>query len=81
MYVEPETGRFFITIDIEKAGKTFEDLIEKIDFSHPKGNIQIYPQKELELFNSGDKHQLINKSTTTRTYSVRLVSLPEPFVQ
>ena len=80
MRVDPDTGRFLITIDIE-PGKTFEDVVEKIDYSHPKGSVQINTQKELELLNGGNKHQLIDRSATTRTYLVRLVSLPEPLIR
>ena len=77
MHVDPETGKFLITMDIE-PGKTFEDVVKRIDYSHPKGNIQIYPQRELESLNGGKKQQLIDKSETTRTYKVLLVSFPEP---
>lgn len=40
-------GRFEIEAKIEE-GKTFEDVIQRIDYSHPLGSAQICPKKQRE---------------------------------
>lgn len=39
--------KFEIKAKIEE-GKTFEDVIQRIDYSHPLGSVQIYPKEQRE---------------------------------
>lgn len=56
--VDPN-GRFEIKAKIEE-GKTFEDIIQFIDYSHPRGSMQIYPKKEYDAKETLIKHETKN---------------------
>jgi hypothetical protein len=45
-------------------GKTFEDVYELIDFSHPEASAQIDPGKEYKAYTNG-KQTLIEEATKT----------------
>jgi hypothetical protein len=67
-------GRFEIAIDIEK-GKTFEDVIQRIDYSHSRGSFQILPKKEFEPKNPEQKSTLKNITVTSREYDKLALTL------
>jgi len=56
-----EQGSFSITLDIEE-GKTIEDAIQMIDYSHPVGRICIRLKKEYEEYSNG-RESLIQDAT------------------
>lgn len=64
--VEPD-GRFTIEADIEE-GKTFEEAVKIIDYSHPRGSIQIIPKKELRNYETKQNTSLDYADGTTRIY-------------
>lgn len=71
-------GKFVITLDIEK-GKTFEDVVEWIDYSHQAGSIKIIPANEWQAHNSGKPNSIQNQTSHSRTYkNIELVALPKP---
>jgi hypothetical protein len=61
------TGKFQIRALIS-AGRTFEDVVQYIDFSHPAASVQLLPGKELEKFAAGESSLLINRTENTRVF-------------
>jgi hypothetical protein len=49
-----DKGRFEFTVKIDD-GKTFEDVYELIDFSHPEASAQIDPGKEYKAYTNGQQ--------------------------
>ena len=60
-------GEFIITGNIEE-GKTFEDVVEFIDYSHKSGSIKIYPKQELESYKQGNETLIEAITDTHRKY-------------
>jgi len=61
-------GRFTITAMIEE-GRSFEDAIELIDYSHPSGSVQLRPKQEYGRYLEHDTSSLIEGTTeTTRRF-------------
>jgi hypothetical protein len=75
--IDPETGRFWIEVQIP-IGKTLEDVIEYIDYTHPFGGIQIFPKSELELNKNGKVSNLVKATEKVRVYKGTLVPIPKP---
>ena len=61
-------GTFIINAKIEE-GTSFENMIQRIDFSHPKASTQICPKDEYDSFKNG-KVTLI-ESTTENTRNLK----------
>jgi hypothetical protein len=61
-------GRFTITMQIEE-GQTFEDMIEKIEYSHRDGGVVIYPRDEYTAYKKGEPSSKLEKvGPHLRTY-------------
>lgn len=60
-------GQFRIGLDIE-VGKKFEDIIQRIDYSHPKASNFILPESELSKFDDNKPSLLKAQSSNSRTY-------------
>jgi hypothetical protein len=75
--IEADTGKFTIRLAIEE-GKTLEDVIERIDYSHRNGNVIFFPKKEFEQYKNNKPTILLNATNRTRTYKVHLEQLPPP---
>lgn len=76
--VESRSGRFTIEIDLEGT-KTLEDAVKLIDYSHPKGSLQIVPSVELAAKKSGKPSKIVDDllPPTTRNYRpIRLEPMP-----
>jgi hypothetical protein len=75
MNLDPQTGKFSIKLDIEE-GKNFEQEVERIHYSHPRGSIVILPQTEFDLKQSGNESKLLTATRTSRSYRVSLETMP-----
>lgn len=75
--VDHKTGRFTIKLAIED-GKTFEDVIQRIDYSHERGSVQIVPKDEFGKKVQTKSSKLISYTENSRSYVAPLVSLPPP---
>ncbi len=74
--IDPATGRFKIKLAIEE-GKTLEDVVERIDYSHRTGSVVLLPKKELEQFKKKSAGSLLTEATnTSRTYKMPLGQFP-----
>ncbi len=60
-------GRFLIRMNIEE-GKSFEDLIDKIEYTHRDGQITIYPRDEYAAYTKGSSCKLEKAISCLRTY-------------
>lgn len=68
-----ESGRFEIRAWIEE-GKTFEEVVELIDYTNGNFSKTIIPGEEMDKFESGDPDSLVQSATdTTRTYKPILI--------
>lgn len=67
-------GTFKITASLEE-GRTFEDVVQRIDYSHHYGSIQIYPQAEYNAYRA-QKDTLI-KIATKNSREYKQVPLQE----
>lgn len=74
--INPDTGKFKIRLTIEK-GKTLEDVIERIDYSHPSGSVNFLPKKEFELHQKNQPSIVMNATNTSRTYKAHLEEIPQ----
>lgn len=61
------SGKFEISARIP-AGRTFEDVVQRIDFSHENGSVQVIPREELEEFNAGGESLLENRTENSRDF-------------
>lgn len=61
------SGEFVINGNIEE-GKTFEDIVEFIDYSHKSGSIQIYPKREYAAYKQGGETLIEAITDTHRKY-------------
>jgi len=64
--VNPD-GTFEIQAKIAE-GKTFEDVIQRLDFSHRSASIQIFPRVEYQKALNGKDSMLDEYTETTRNY-------------
>jgi len=62
-----KNGKFTISMKIEE-GKSFEDMIEKIEYSHNDGEVTIYPRDEYSAYVKGDTCKLEKAVSHIRTY-------------
>lgn len=70
-------GVFIIQADIDE-GKTFEEIVQYIDYSHKLGTTQIYPQKQYTSYLNGEE-SLIDKTTKeSRKYKPKPINLINP---
>jgi hypothetical protein len=76
MEINPETGTFSIKLDIDE-GKTVEDVIERIQYSHPNGSMVILPETEFDLKRSGKQSKLTSVTHTSRSYVAHLQPMPD----
>lgn len=76
MGIDPETAAFSIELDIEEP-KTFEDVIERIQYTHPDGNMLLYPKIELDLKSSGKQSKLLETTPKSRRYAAPLEPMPK----
>lgn len=61
-------GTFTITAMIEE-GRSFEEAIELIDYSHPSGSVQLSPKQEYSRYLEHDTSSLVQATTeTTRRF-------------
>ena len=68
-------GNFWITAKIQE-GKSFEDVIDEIDYTNGDASVQIDPRKEYELYLQGDTTSLLTESTRlTRQFKPRALNL------
>lgn len=61
------SGKFEIMARIP-AGRTFEDVVQRIDFSHEAASIQLFPKEELEKFVAGESSLLENRTENSRNF-------------
>lgn len=60
-------GKFTISMKIEE-GKSFEDMIEKIEYSHREGDVRIYPRDEYSAYVKGEACKLEKAASHVRSY-------------
>ncbi|MFP4030442.1 MAG: hypothetical protein ACLFRG_10330 [Desulfococcaceae bacterium] len=61
------SGKFEIMARIP-ADQTFEDVVQRIDFSHETGSVQLFPKEELDKFVAGETSLLENRTKTSRDF-------------
>lgn len=70
--IDQESGKFKIRLPIEK-GKTLEQVVQRIDYSHPSGSVIFHPKEEFERHKASPSTGALTSATdTTRTYKVRM---------
>lgn len=75
-HIDPATGKFSIKLAIQK-NKSLEDVIERIQYSHPAGSMVIVPSEELRLKESGKPSKLSTQTPTSRSYNIQLEQMPQ----
>jgi hypothetical protein len=62
-----DQGRFEITAQIEE-GKSFEDIYETLDYSHPEGSVHIDLKQEVAALSGKQVSLVASRSDHTRTF-------------
>jgi hypothetical protein len=72
------SGKFEISARIPE-GRSFEDVVQRIDFSHENGSVQVFPREELEKFDAGAESLLENRTETSRDFrKIPIKLFPSP---
>jgi hypothetical protein len=61
------TGKFQIRALIP-ADRSFEEVVQYIDYSHPAASVQLFPGKERDQFEAGESSLLQNQTENTRVF-------------
>jgi hypothetical protein len=73
--LDPRTGKFTILALIDE-GKTVEDEIKWISYTHPNGSVKLFPSEELNRFKANKQTLLTGVHENLRSYKAPIELFP-----